>query len=64
MSRAVVTAVLMCLMALAACSPQSLYGTGQTWQRQACNDMEDVGRRSECLRAAGTTYEQYQLTRR
>lgn len=64
MSRGMQAAVLLGLMALTACTPRSLYGTGQIWQRQACNDMEDVRRRSECLASAGASYEQYQLTRR
>jgi len=64
MTRMAKSAALICLLALAACSPRSLYGTGQAWQRQTCHGIEDVQARSECQKAAGTTFEHYQLTRR
>jgi len=58
------TTLLVGLLALAACTPRALYDTGRVWQRQACNDMDDVQRRSACLDAASRSYEQDQLTRR
>ena len=58
------TAVLAGVLTLAACTPRALYDTGRVWQRQACNEMEDVQRRSACLDAASRSYEQDQLTRR
>jgi hypothetical protein len=64
MSRAMRIAILAGLLALTACAPNSLYASGQAWQRQACNKIDDAHSRTECLDAAGTSYEQYQLTRR
>lgn len=64
MSRVAKATVLVFLLGLGACSPKSLYAAGQAWQRQACNDIEELERRSECIEAAGTTFERYQLTRR
>lgn len=64
MSPALRMALLAGLVALSACSPNTLYASGQAWQRQACNKIDDAHSRTECLDAAGTSYEHYQLTRR
>ena len=44
---------------LQACSSQQLYGTGQAWQRQECNKMNDTQERGRCMASASTSYEEY-----
>lgn len=55
--------VLLVFTALAACSPRALFDTGQAWQRQNCNAIEDARARTECLASASTSYEQYRRER-
>ena len=44
---------------LQACSSQLAYGTGQAWQRQECNKINDAQERSRCMASASTSYEDY-----
>lgn len=45
--------------ALAGCSPQQWYVSGQTWQRQACDRMVEGRERERCLERAGQPYDAY-----
>ena len=42
------------------CSTQQLYHTGQSWQRNQCNQIMDQLERSRCLSSTSTSYEAYQ----
>jgi hypothetical protein len=52
-------AFLFSLAGLAACSSQQTYGSGQAWQRNECNKINDPQERSRCLAGANTSYEDY-----
>lgn len=41
------------------CSTQQLYNTGQSWQRNQCNQIIDQHERNRCLANASTSYEAY-----
>jgi len=43
----------------AACSSQQAYGTGQAWQRNECNKINDNQERSRCMASANTSYDDY-----
>jgi hypothetical protein len=45
---------------LPACSSQQLYGAGQQWQRNECEEMLDPDQRNRCLQSAATSYDEYQ----
>jgi hypothetical protein len=51
------------LLALAgvfsACSTQTLYATGQEWQKQECRKLPDMAERARCEKSAATSYERY-----
>jgi hypothetical protein len=44
---------------LAGCSAQQWYGSGQAWQRQACDRLVDGRERERCLERAGEPYDAY-----
>jgi hypothetical protein len=48
------------LSALAACSSQALYQTGQAWQKQECQKLQDRDERGRCEKSAATSFERYQ----
>jgi hypothetical protein len=52
-------AILLSLAGLSACSSQQAYGTGQAWQRNECNKINDPQERSRCLAGTNTSYEDY-----
>jgi hypothetical protein len=52
-------AFLFSLAGLSACSSQQAYGSGQAWQRNECNKINDTQERSRCLAGANTSYEDY-----
>lgn len=41
------------------CSTQQLYTTGQSWQRNECNQLMDQLERERCLSNASASYEAY-----
>jgi hypothetical protein len=47
------------LGALAGCTAQTAYLSGQGWQRQQCFKIEDIQQRQRCLKSASTSYEDY-----
>ena len=53
-------AILLITSCLAACSSQSLYATGQEWQRQECRKIPDMAERARCEKSAATSYDRYQ----
>ncbi|MDP2064988.1 MAG: hypothetical protein Q8K38_03360 [Burkholderiaceae bacterium] len=56
--RALITATALA-SALAGCSMQQLYGTGQAWQRSECNKIIDTQERNRCAASTQTSYEDY-----
>jgi hypothetical protein len=53
------TGILLSLAGISACSSQQAYGTGQAWQRNECNKINDAPERSRCLAGTNTSYEDY-----
>ena len=47
-------------VALAGCSSQQLYATGQGWQKQECQKILEREQRTRCEQSAATSYERYQ----
>lgn len=45
---------------LCGCSSQQLYESGQTWQRNRCNQIFDAQERIRCLESTSTSFEEYQ----
>ena len=58
-SRLLLVSWLLMACVLQACSSQQLYGTGQAWQRQECNKINDTQERGRCMASASTSYEEY-----
>lgn len=44
-------------LALAACTSQQLYFTGQQWQKQECVKLQDRDERGRCEKSAATSFE-------
>lgn len=44
---------------LTSCSAQTLYRTGQAWQRNECNKSLDEKERAHCAASTSATYEEY-----
>lgn len=44
----------------AACSTQTLYDTGQAWQRQECQKLQDRDERVRCEKSTARSFEDYQ----
>jgi hypothetical protein len=61
-TRCIVTHVLFAavLCVAAGCSSQELYGTGQTWQRNECQRIQDLQERKRCMERAALSHEEYQ----
>lgn len=57
--RLIILLTLNCLW-LSACSSQQAYSTGQAYQRNECNKINDNVERSRCMDAANTGYDEYQ----
>lgn len=47
------------LVLLAACSSKELYQTGQGWQKQECQKLQDTAERQRCEKSAALSYERY-----
>lgn len=45
--------------ALAACSSQQMYASGQGYQRNQCERLPDMAERQRCLEKANMSYEEY-----
>ena len=45
--------------ALAGCSWQQLYSTGQQWQRNSCNRLIEPTERERCLNGSSMSYDDY-----
>ena len=43
-----------------ACTSQQLYGSGQAWQRQECNKINDSQQRAKCMESAAKSHDEYQ----
>lgn len=50
---------LVALLLLGGCSLQQVYGTGQQWQRNECQKINDREERTRCEKSAATSYEDY-----
>ncbi len=44
---------------LGACSSQQIYASGQTWQRNECQKLNDKSERDRCLADSNTSYDNY-----
>jgi hypothetical protein len=44
---------------LCACTTQQLYQTGQGWQKQECQRIQDREERGRCEKSAALSYERY-----
>jgi hypothetical protein len=49
--------------ALPACSLQQLYATGQQWQRNQCQAIDDRTQRSRCEDGVALSFDDYQAQR-
>lgn len=47
-------------LVLSACASPLLYNTGQAWQRDQCQRIQDFQERSRCMARAGMSPEEYQ----
>lgn len=47
------------LLMMAACSSQDLYATGQGWQRQECNKLQDAQERNRCMASTSRSFEDF-----
>jgi hypothetical protein len=55
-----VFALLAGLLVAAGCSSQQSYGTGQAWQRNECNKINDTQDRQRCMARANESHDSYQ----
>ena len=46
-------------MLLGACSSQQMYASGQAWQRNECQKLNDKAERDSCLANSSSSYETY-----
>jgi len=62
----VVRALTTCIAcaALGACSLQQLYATGQQWQRNQCQKIDDRAQRTRCEDGVALSFDEYQAQRR
>lgn len=51
---------LIALTSLAGCSAQQLHDSGQAWQRQQCQALQDADQRQRCLADAARRHDEYQ----
>lgn len=51
---------LFALSLLGGCSAQQLYDSGQGWQRQQCQALQDADQRQRCLADAARRHDEYQ----
>jgi hypothetical protein len=49
---------------LMACSTQQLYATGQQWQRNQCQKIDDRAQRTRCEDGVALSFDEYQAQRR
>jgi hypothetical protein len=49
---------------LGGCSTEQVYGAGQTWQRNQCEQLADANQRDRCIAGTDMTYPQYEARRR
>jgi len=47
------------LLGLGGCSSRQLYESGQSWQRNQCNQIFDSLERSRCLESTSSSFEEY-----
>jgi hypothetical protein len=52
--------IILSLSGMAACSSQELYQTGQAWQKNECQKLQDRDERNRCEKSAATSFERYQ----
>jgi uncharacterized protein YceK len=45
---------------LSGCSSSTLYASGQAWQQQACNKLQDRTERERCMASTQLSYPDYQ----
>jgi hypothetical protein len=53
-------AFLIVLGAVSGCTSQQMYATGQSYQRNQCERLPDMGERQRCLEKASMSHEEYQ----
>jgi hypothetical protein len=51
---------LIMLMLITGCSSQQAYSTGQAYQREQCNKINDNNERARCMEDANKSQEEYQ----
>ena len=52
--------ILLASVLIVSCTSQQAYDTGQAYQRNECNKINDNVERMRCMDAANTSYEEYQ----
>jgi hypothetical protein len=48
------------VFALAGCSTEQVYNTGQAWKRNTCYQINDAQERGRCLASTSASHEDYQ----
>jgi uncharacterized protein YceK len=51
--------IIFILTLISGCSSQQAYNTGQAYQRNECNKINDNAERGSCMDAANKTFEEY-----
>ncbi len=46
-------------LSLAACTAEQVYGSGQAWQRNQCNQLPDKADFDRCMKKTDATYDSY-----
>lgn len=59
--RMIATATTLLLVAtFAGCSSRQFHATGQQWQRNECERLQDTAERNRCIANSKTSYDDYQ----
>ena len=52
-------AVALAALSLSACTAEQVYGSGQAWQQNQCNQIPDKTEYDRCMSKANTPYDSY-----
>jgi hypothetical protein len=59
MTRTAIAFLILAGTLLPGCSSQQMYASGQSYQRNQCERLPDMGERQRCLEKANMSYEEY-----
>jgi hypothetical protein len=59
MKTALITLSALAALTMSACSSETLYLSGQSWQRNECNKLVDVQDRQRCIQKVDKPYDAY-----